>query len=905
MVGSHDRDVRSFPRIGTSRYRWPIWVPSASRIKSLGFIAIEFSANERAAVNRACTMKDFEKQIAELKKENFNLKLRIYFLEEQVQQKCDNSSEDLYRMNIELKVELETSKHDLQEKQHLLIKASKALENLAEENRSKILQMKEDFNKNLQALEFELNQKISVLEKEVLTANEEADKIAELLDQEREQRFALESKVLDCQALYSTLGERARTIENGNPHLNSKDSSVVQFESQMSGCERCKKYLIQKDGLGMDLSPSDQKSGVGLDQNEIPEDSDHIACDLQSKLDDMEKKISVLQQKLGEKEAALVLHEENAVKRDKTIQGLTLALKNKEKEEHRKFDFKTGLKEYKKSYSQSVNTEGNQKEHNSVIQSKLEDEIQCNQQQNTILQDQVNKSTLKNDESSLFFGDETSYLSICLDHSGLRGDQLSMEDLQNMVVQLMHKIKEMQKSPVLEKATGCSGYLKSNDNETDSSTMCNFAKKSRIPILQKETLCMKKVPDNRRTFSKTILQEELQTCKLENDKIAEELWHAQEEIETLKAHIILLKGNGITPQRDHHEHPFDMDKTITNSVSLVETDEINNAEQELCAFQYDKNAESVLPLVTDCYDNGTNNKNEMQFIDNCVAETLLNVEKENNSPNNKCDLEDLSNEPPNYRYDLLVQAQARELSVQRQKIKESHILSITCYKNCMKVLKAFDELLEASDVDYYVAEAFQAHLNKFLQRIKKMEYKLGYDDDTYNDHSGNTPSCQLPGQDLQGDESGCQVLAVLNQLLEGGNMLREMEDCLDHCFQSSAVQVSEEFQKMFYEMLHKTQQSFEDASHLLRLYWREPLPNDLKCSQAIYEEEEINNDSLRLQNKVLEDKAFSIQGFFHEKHAEEETDKSILDHLALTYKVLKTARSNLELDANHQEQPLI
>lgn len=36
-------------------------------------------------------------QITALKKENFNLKLRIYFLEERMQQKCDDSTEDIFK----------------------------------------------------------------------------------------------------------------------------------------------------------------------------------------------------------------------------------------------------------------------------------------------------------------------------------------------------------------------------------------------------------------------------------------------------------------------------------------------------------------------------------------------------------------------------------------------------------------------------------------------------------------------------------------------------------------------------------------------------------------------------------------------------------------------------------------
>uniref|UniRef100_A0A8C5D3B0 CDK5 regulatory subunit associated protein 2 n=1 Tax=Gadus morhua TaxID=8049 RepID=A0A8C5D3B0_GADMO len=66
----------------------------------------------------------YPQQIAALKKENFNLKLRIYFMEERMQQKCDDSTEDVFKTNIELKVELESMKRDMSEKQELLVSAS-------------------------------------------------------------------------------------------------------------------------------------------------------------------------------------------------------------------------------------------------------------------------------------------------------------------------------------------------------------------------------------------------------------------------------------------------------------------------------------------------------------------------------------------------------------------------------------------------------------------------------------------------------------------------------------------------------------------------------------------------------------------------------------------------------------
>uniref|UniRef100_A0A8B9SAS2 Centrosomin N-terminal motif 1 domain-containing protein n=1 Tax=Apteryx owenii TaxID=8824 RepID=A0A8B9SAS2_APTOW len=82
------------------------------------------------------TLRDFEKvtpamangyrtlsqHLNDLKKENFSLKLRIYFLEERVQQKGEGSRDDVYRRNIELKVEVESLKRELQEKQQALDK---------------------------------------------------------------------------------------------------------------------------------------------------------------------------------------------------------------------------------------------------------------------------------------------------------------------------------------------------------------------------------------------------------------------------------------------------------------------------------------------------------------------------------------------------------------------------------------------------------------------------------------------------------------------------------------------------------------------------------------------------------------------------------------------------------------
>jgi len=49
-------------------------------------------------------MKECEDQMSHLKKENFNLKLRIYFLEERMGHMSTDDKEDPVKKNVELKV---------------------------------------------------------------------------------------------------------------------------------------------------------------------------------------------------------------------------------------------------------------------------------------------------------------------------------------------------------------------------------------------------------------------------------------------------------------------------------------------------------------------------------------------------------------------------------------------------------------------------------------------------------------------------------------------------------------------------------------------------------------------------------------------------------------------------------
>ena len=80
------------------------------------------------------TMREYDETMRDLRKENFNLKLRIYFLEERLGTSrvaaVAGSKEELVQANIDLKVNIESLKYDNKEKTELLAEASQAIESL-------------------------------------------------------------------------------------------------------------------------------------------------------------------------------------------------------------------------------------------------------------------------------------------------------------------------------------------------------------------------------------------------------------------------------------------------------------------------------------------------------------------------------------------------------------------------------------------------------------------------------------------------------------------------------------------------------------------------------------------------------------------------------------------------------
>ncbi|XP_015222208.2 CDK5 regulatory subunit-associated protein 2 isoform X2 [Lepisosteus oculatus] len=333
---------------------------------------------EKMSPTKARTMKDYENQITDLKKENFNLKLRIYFMEERMQQKFDDSSEDIYKTNIELKVEVESLKRDLQEKQALLVTASKAVESLAGNGSGEIRRVKELAVKEVEQLKDFFGKKIERLEEELKAAQDEVEKMAAIAEQEKVRNMDMEKRLLafsisapfgslPSQDMQKRLEEKERVIEQLSISLQNKDAVIEQLQSNRTPLQdSCDTSAVEK--MENDLSAALRKKDEELEalRNELGKGKVRLEKEMESfverqnevakllevtqqlteelsgargiihsqkkRLEEVDEETKALSGRLEEQENNLASERKNTLKRDKTIQGLSLALKEKDKE---------------------------------------------------------------------------------------------------------------------------------------------------------------------------------------------------------------------------------------------------------------------------------------------------------------------------------------------------------------------------------------------------------------------------------------------------------------------------------------------------------------------------------------------------------------------------------------------
>lgn len=76
------------------------------------------------------------------------------------------------------------------------------------------------------------------------------------------------------------------------------------------------------------------------------------------------------------------------------------------------------------------------------------------------------------------------------------------------------------------------------------------------------------------------------------------------------------------------------------------------------------------------------------------------------------------------KYNTLIQAQARELSHLRQRMREGRGICHILTQHLGDTTKAFEELLRANDIDYYMGQSFREQLSQSSSLTQRISIKL-------------------------------------------------------------------------------------------------------------------------------------------------------------------------------------
>ncbi|KAG5680271.1 hypothetical protein PVAND_009790 [Polypedilum vanderplanki] len=243
--------------------------------------------NESSQNSTGFCVKQYEEKMDNLTKENFNLRLRLYFFEEKGGS-FPEGTENLHKEIIDLKVQNEQLNRDLEEKQELLLQASQALEMIEKETKAE----KENAEKTMS----DLNLKIELLEEEKNALQQAlANKTnygndtgyADFLGMVDSKDAEFQQRMLEMTQFSDNLKQE---IEKLNRELNIYKNAKKECEATHSS------ILYERDELKDKLVQAETKTNEAIEnlKKEVNDYKDKWACaecdilDLQAKCEDID-----------------------------------------------------------------------------------------------------------------------------------------------------------------------------------------------------------------------------------------------------------------------------------------------------------------------------------------------------------------------------------------------------------------------------------------------------------------------------------------------------------------------------------------------------------------------------------------------------------------------------------------
>ncbi|XP_046809682.1 centrosomin isoform X3 [Lucilia cuprina] len=294
------------------------------------------------------SVREFEEQMATLRKENFNLKLRLYFIEESIpgyKQANNTTSEDtLMKQLIDTKVEMEILRKEVQEKQDLLKEAAQGMiqmEKILKESEIKYQHVVEELNQKIQYLEMEREMEKSRINTPAAAGG--SQEFNELME-----RSDLAENLNALQKLHELEGL-----------LKQSDDKLVDFQQQIYSLEE---LLVKRDETIKEYE--EKVKELVFQNNELLETIDTKDAEIaNNEAQQLREELQKHKMDAADKSCMIQDLEEKLKNRDQlyekarlTIQKLMLSIKNQQVENSRL-----------KNSTQASNVSNNEKEHQTTV----------------------------------------------------------------------------------------------------------------------------------------------------------------------------------------------------------------------------------------------------------------------------------------------------------------------------------------------------------------------------------------------------------------------------------------------------------------------------------------------------------------------------------------------------------
>ncbi|XP_039764760.1 centrosomin isoform X2 [Pararge aegeria] len=211
------------------------------------------------------SMKQYEEQLNNLRKENFHLKLRIYFIEEKLGSGAPPAVQGLLEHNVRLQVEVEELRRQLSDKQELLAAAAEAIDVL--ENQGSISTEAADMSNN------------SMIRKDTNEASKVTDHLTDAVDE----TYQSESATGDYLAV---------TVNNED--LDQLTRLKKENRKALHMIKECMKKLQQQDKEMKKLKLDKELTYAHVSDSQLEKYEEILKCK-DEHIKDLENKVRILQ----------------------------------------------------------------------------------------------------------------------------------------------------------------------------------------------------------------------------------------------------------------------------------------------------------------------------------------------------------------------------------------------------------------------------------------------------------------------------------------------------------------------------------------------------------------------------------------------------------------------------------